>query len=325
LDSGVPPQLSLDCFDTEAPLNANDKDIHDHTELLSQASEPTATDSSLQRLLFKSLRPRIEILRCMNNRGSEIAYDKVLALTSEISNACNECRNCIPKNGEAQAETFRYNLADLLLRRFLLTLHRPFASRAPTAHFVSVSRKMRLDSATILLSPLQNDDFSRLMLVGGGMFKTRIFHVSLALASELLLDLEERVKSPTMQGSTSYRRFLILALREACSQLVGRIKFGETNVRLHTKISMVLCQAECAESGSSLLVQLAESAKTSLELAYSTIQAASKSGVGGSECIAEYWKSQDIALQDLSPGFDFGDLLEMSDFTVDATFGSFPS
>jgi hypothetical protein len=261
----------------------------------------------------------------MNGGGSEIAHDKVLALSSEISNAYSECRSRIPKDGEAQIEIFRYNLVDLLLRRFLLTLHRPFASRAPTAHLVSFSRKIRLDSATILLSPLQNDEFSRLVLLGGGMFKNRIIHVSLALASELILDLGERAKNPSMQEPTSYRKLLILALREACSQLVRRIQLGETNVRLHMKLSIVLCQAECTESGTTLEVRLAESAKSSLELSYSAIQATSKSAVDGSECIVDPFKSQDIELQDFSLDFDFGDLFGMTDFVMDGISESLPS
>ena len=57
LDSGVPPILAFDDFDTEPPSNVDDRDIDECTGVLPQYPKTTVTDTSLQCFLFECLRP----------------------------------------------------------------------------------------------------------------------------------------------------------------------------------------------------------------------------------------------------------------------------
>ncbi|OAP55219.1 hypothetical protein AYL99_10919 [Fonsecaea erecta] len=278
LDAGVPPTLSLGDFDTEAPSNVNDKDINEQTETLLERPT-TATDSSLQRFLFQSLRPRLEIARRLNGITyalSETSYNELVALTTSITRICRNCGALIPRNNDPDIVSFHSNFADLLLRRFLLHLHRPLAGRARSNPIYYFSRKLSLDAAMAILSPVsKNAEFAHLVLQGAGIFKNRMIHASLAVASELLMEVEEQGPGEyhlSSQEPSGYRTMLMDALREALRQSTERIRLGETNVKLHMKLSMAFRQTEVAGENSSFIQQLAQSAKESLEASYSIIQ-----------------------------------------------------
>lgn len=271
LDSGVPLALSFDDFDTNSPRNVNDQDISESTETLPYYAETTVTDMSLQLLLLRYLRPRGEIIRRMNGAYSSFSQDEVQSLTSTLNKACRECSASLvgDNNGDA-TKVFKHNMADLLLRRFLLTLHRPLATASrvgdPGFHF---SRKVCLDLATALLLPPYNPDFYHVAFVGGGIFKNRIIHASLAICSDLIIDMEEL---NSMEWLSTYRRMLLDALREAVRQTAERIRLGETNLRLNMKLNVVLCRAQCAESGSARQLRMIEAAQESLKMAYAVMQ-----------------------------------------------------
>ncbi|KAJ9503383.1 hypothetical protein H2202_001537 [Exophiala xenobiotica] len=272
LDAGVPPTLSLDDFDTEAPSNVNDKDIDEQTEALQEHPATTTTDSSLQRFLIQSLRPRLEVAHRMNG------------ITSSLSD-------------------------------------------------VSYNELMSLDAAMAILSPVpKNAEFAHLVLHGAGMFKNRMIHASLAVASELLMEVEEQGPveyDSSSQEPSGYRKMLMEALREALRQSAQRIRLGETNVKLHMKLSMAMRQTEVAGDHSSSLQHLAQAAKESLETSYATIQErAICEGVdvesGGNGGMSEDFDPDDFDPENFSLGsnFNLDDLFLLpTDFVTDGVPG----
>ncbi|EHK42402.1 hypothetical protein TRIATDRAFT_319844 [Trichoderma atroviride IMI 206040] len=270
LDSGAPLAIPDD-FDTYCPRNVDDQDISERTKTLPCYAENTVTDTSLQRLLGIYFQPRCEIVRRMNEAWSSFSQDEVQSLTSTLNRACRECSTSIAGSNHGDAiKSFKHNMADLLLRRFLLALHRPFATASRVGdvgfHF---SRRVCLDSAMALLSPPDSPDFYRVASMGGGIFKNRIIHASLAICSDLIIDMEEL---NSMEWPSGYRKMLLDALREAVKQTTERIRLGETNLRLHMKLNVVLCRAECAESGSARQLRMIEAAQESLKMAYAVMQ-----------------------------------------------------
>jgi hypothetical protein len=321
LDAGMPPNILLRDFDTEPPSSLNDRDINDCTKEMAQSSATKVTDTSLQRFLFNSLGPRLEILRIMNGVSSEMTQAEVIALTSEIKNACIDRRTHIRVNhNDVEEQVFCHNLTDLFLRRFLLSLHRPWANRARTSPLFYFSRKVVYDSATALLLPQHNEDFTHLILRGGGIFKNRMIHVSLALASELLVEIEEQ-GSPTsfMDQPWNYRNMLLAAVKEAQQQSAQRMRFGETNVRLHMKLSIVLSQAEDLLPGQSRQEQMIQSAKNSLEMSYGTIKA--QLSLSSTTSLREDGSSnvlrEDDQLAFSSPFLNLDDIFQDSEFNSD--------
>lgn len=298
--------MSYDDFDTESPGNINDEDIDENTKILPQYPNEAATDTSLQRLLLKYLRVRMDVIRRVNGFGSDFSQREIQSITSQLNKACQECNGTVQPGNENEVNIFKRNMADLFLRRFLLTLHRPLASAAHIDHpEFYFSRKVCLDSASALLSPPPNADFSHLGLLAGGIFKNRIIHASLALSSELLIDLDE---NGSTQWLSNYRRMLIDAVQESLRQTAGRIQLGETNVHLHMKLAVVLCRAECPESGIARQQRMMQAAKESLETSYTTIQARLEAMTTSRHQNAETFVAQDFDPQDLD--FSIGQELD---------------
>ncbi|KAI0436890.1 fungal-specific transcription factor domain-containing protein [Xylaria telfairii] len=322
LDSGTPPGISYDDFDTDPPANLNDEDMVEDSTILRQHDEATQTDTSLQRFLLQNLSPRLEILLRMNGLGTHFEDEQILVLSAKLGAACREVDAQVRTDHDSQTVSFTRNMASLLLRRFLLILHRPLAGRIRENALYYHSRKVSFDSAMALLKPAPNDVFSHLMLCGGGLFKSCINHASLALASELLIEIEE-------QGSSTYRQMLVDAVIEARQQWVQRLKLGDTNVRLHMKLSIVLSHAEhMGEEGGQVLQQrMAQSAKDSLELCHLLIKENLRSGPTTitSECAG--WSGQslprecsDEQLNLSGDSFGFQDILQMNGLDMDGAF-----
>lgn len=269
LDSGTPPGISYDDFDTGPPSNVNDEDLLDASttaSTLKQQPDTVTTQTSLQRFLLRNLKDRLGMLHCMNGIGNPLKDEEILSLSARIGKACRECvPYCQPiqtgsevaedERSEADIAIFRQATAQLLLRRFLLVLHRPLAGRINENALYYHSRKVSFDTAAALLKPVNSTNtsattFSHLMVRGGGMFRSCLNHVSLALASELLIeigDLEEGGRESG--GSPAYRRLLVDAVKEARDLWAERLRRGDTNVRLHMKLSIVLGLVEKEEDG----------------------------------------------------------------------------
>ncbi|KAI1736375.1 fungal-specific transcription factor domain-containing protein [Xylaria scruposa] len=325
LDSGTLPGISLDEFDTSPPANLNDEDIGDDSTSLKERSETIQTDTSLQRCLLQNLPPRLEMLRRMNGLDTKLKDEQTLMLSAKLDAACHEADAQVRTDPNSRTAIFKRNMASLLLRRFLLVLHRPLAGRIRENALYYHSRKVSFDSAMALMKPPSPDDlFSYLMLRGGGLFKSCLNHASLALASELLIEIEE-------QGSSTYRQMLIDAVKEARQQWAQRLKLGDTNVRLHMKLSVVLSQAEDMGEESDQMQQqrMAQSAKDSLELCCLLIKEnlESDSDIVSSEC--DNWSGRDChsarnaeELNLARDPFGFGEILQINGSDLDGTFSS---
>ncbi|KIX06048.1 uncharacterized protein Z518_04022 [Rhinocladiella mackenziei CBS 650.93] len=269
LDSGMPPMISFDDFDTKPPSNNDDGEMDENTQGLPQHPETTSTEVSAQLILLRTLRVRLEIVRCLNGLRSGMSYDRVLAIGSEISDSCRECNILIQERDNSRASRFSRRLTDCLLRRFLIPLHRPFASLARKNPLFYFSRKISLDSAMSIFPPDPNEDFSRLMTVAGGLFRACVIHAAFAICLELITATDEE---QALQGRSSYRELLVGALKDMISLSGKRIQRGETNVRMHMLLNMVLGQIESMEAGTSVELAIAQRAKDSLEKSYRLLQ-----------------------------------------------------
>ncbi|EHY56580.1 hypothetical protein HRR83_002336 [Exophiala dermatitidis] len=170
-----------------------------------------------------------------------------------------------------------------------------------------------------ILSPVPKDaECAHLVLLGAGIFKNRMIHASLAVASELLMEVEAQEPvmdyRSTWQEPSGYRKMLMDALRESLRQSTERIRLGETNVKLHMKLSMAMRQTEVAGESSSVraMQQLAQAAKESLETSYTTMQErAAAQGVdtqtagNGSSMSADFDPDDFDMPENLSLGSDF--------------------
>ena len=270
LESGLPPLLSFNDFDTEAPSNVDDADFDESTKI-QPASKPLeiCTDTSLQLILQKTLQTRLEIVEITNSCRSQPSYDQIINLSSELLDACQSSNNLMQQYSSQetvsafQPSSFHRNYLNYVLRRALIAIHWPFAAKSQEQPRFYYSRKICLDSALEFASYRESDSFSRLMVLGGGPFRGILVHSGSIITLELLIQLDEDGKS-----LTSMRKNPIWEpLRTAAGQMLllaqDRVAGGENNVKGHMFLSMALGQIDARESSAPVESGIYEAAKHS--------------------------------------------------------------
>lgn len=210
---------------------------------------------SLQRHVSSTLSLRKEILDIVNDDPEYVDKERVLELTEALEAACYKCSKRIPGEVGEDSNVFKHNLADLLIRRFLLCLHQWIFRWAPTfPRRSNLSRKVCIDAATTLASPLPSKSFESVAAQARGFFRGRINQVVVATTLTILTELdhiEAKHRSiPLLQASVQLD-VLIAALREALDQCLDRVRRGSTQIRMYIRGSVTLALAEGTPSGMS--------------------------------------------------------------------------
>lgn len=272
LDSAMPPRISFDEFDTEPPSNINDDEIDESTIALQPHPKDTFTTTSMQLILLDSLPTRLRILRLLNSLNSELSYVDVLALSSKITYAYQTSGSFMREHEESGVTPFHRNLLDHLVRRFLIPLHFPFVSQARTNPLFYYSRKVSLDAAIAITSPETDANFSRLVAIGGGLLREGIRCAAMTITLELIAQVETQRLDGTLHCNTQSRELLKHAMKDMISSLAERIRQGETNVKNHMFLSMIMAHAEAIEGGTPCEVKIAQSARDSLEFSHGLLR-----------------------------------------------------
>jgi hypothetical protein len=273
LDSAMPPRISSDEFDTKPPSNINDDEMDESTSVIQPHPENIYTATSIQITLLNSLSTRLRILHLLNGLHSKISYPDVLALSSEITNAYRTANKFMKENEERSASPFHRNLLHYLVRRFVIPLHCPFACRARTNPLFYYSLKVSLDAAVAIVSPEPDKGFSRLLAIGGGIFREGILSAATVISLELIAQVEALRLDGTLYSISPGIKYFRDTIKDLLPSSLERIKQGETNVKSHMFLSMVLAQVEATENGSSRELKVAQSARDSLEICYNLLRA----------------------------------------------------
>ncbi|KAI1209549.1 uncharacterized protein F4807DRAFT_96887 [Annulohypoxylon truncatum] len=272
LDTAMPTRISFDDFDTEAPSNVNDDEMDGSTTTLQPHSRSTFTTNSIQLILLDLLPTRLRILHLLNDLHTELSYLDALALSSEITDQYRKCNAFMRENEQSGATPFHRNLLDYLIRRFLIPLHCPFAGEARVNPLFYYSLKVSLDSALSIISPEPDEGFSRLMAIGGGMFREGIRFCLTVITRELIAQVEAQRVDGTLYRNPQYIQLLKQAVKNMVELAIERVRRGETNVKGPMFLSMIMAQAEAIEEGTSCDLKVAQSAKNSLDLCYDILR-----------------------------------------------------
>jgi hypothetical protein len=270
LDSRMPPRISFNEFDTKHPSNINDDEMDESTTVLPSHDPGDFTSTSVQLALLASFSIRLRAVNAIIKLDDEVPYQEILALSSELVSALHT-NNTLVKPGQGSTP-FHRNLLDYLVRRFIIPLHFSFSNRARANPVYYYSLKLSLDAATAIMSPEPDAAFSRLMASGGGMFREGVRVASIATGLELLMHTQAQYLDGTLHRTSQYRQFLKQSIRDMISLSKERIHQGETNAKTHMFLSMILGQAEAIETDSSIPLQIAQSARDSLETSYSVLR-----------------------------------------------------
>jgi hypothetical protein len=286
LDMGMPPLISCQDFDTLPPSNVNDEDISEGSMMPLEVRPATEfTETSIQIAFNHTIPMRLDIIRLLNNLRSNLSYDNVLRLGSEILTSCrtntyrfqpflasqpanilNSTSTTTSKSSSPSSpvpNTFQLKLFDVLIRRFVLCLHRPFFSKAKTDPKFYYSRKICLDASISILAPViatengegVEDDWGRLVTHGVGFVKS----FSLYTLSTVYLELETRIQemhldapipqpTPMRPSLPPELRQLRDVLEKTKSWALIRVTNGETNCKGVLFLSCALARIDALVS-----------------------------------------------------------------------------
>jgi hypothetical protein len=267
LDSAIPTRITLNDFDTEAPSNINDDEIDNSTTTLPSrdSSEPVYTQTLIQLVLHKSLPTRLRTLRLLNDLHSDLSYQDVIALTSEVTEACGIHKSFAKVNGGLEMLPFHQNLLDYLIRRFLLPMHCAFAMKARKNALFHYSRTVSLETALAIISTDLDERFCGLVTIGGGLFREGLMQAAITISIELIAQAEDQRDSGTLSCMAQSRELLKKAVRRMISISLQRLSYGETSIKSHLFFSMVLAHVEALEAGASCELKIAQAAVGRLE------------------------------------------------------------
>ncbi|KAF2125848.1 hypothetical protein P153DRAFT_399986 [Dothidotthia symphoricarpi CBS 119687] len=308
LDVGMPPMISTKDYDTRPPSNVNDEDIVADTDTpLHPKAQADFTESSIQIALAQTLPIRLEIMRLVNNLRFDMSYEDVLRHGADLA---KNCRESTAKFKSALAShhnitPFQIKMADSLVRRFVLCLHRPYFAKALKYPRYLYSRKMCLDTSLALYAPAieimdgQEDDWTRMTHRCVGFFESFFLYAMSTIYIEFKSQIEDQRQSASLVAplvsSPNSRCALIAAqfdtlhkvLESAHQTAVARLRNGEANAKSVVFLASALARIDAVING-------VDDEHAGLEAARTSVKEAA-------HIIAEVYREEHGESIDLSP------------------------
>lgn len=275
LDSGTLPAIAVGHYDCSIPMNVDDEDLEPGKTAVSKPMMQL-TQSSIQILLMKTMSVRLRIVHLINNLAENRSYETALKLSTELSSALKNCKHVLQAYmmSSRPPTPFQTKFFEVLIYRFLIALHQPFATPADPAYYFS--RKVSLETALFLFSDSVyggDDDFDRLRIMGVGPFRNVYREAVLCLCAELV----RRVgcDKPLLADPSS--AVVLEEVRRAIQKYgelgKARVRFGDTSVKCFVLVSCFVVQADAMERGSKVLSSIATALRKVLDICYSLLSA----------------------------------------------------
>ncbi|RDH28843.1 hypothetical protein BDQ94DRAFT_183139 [Aspergillus welwitschiae] len=252
LDLGMVPTTSEHEFDSLPPMNLDDEVFNETTKAApTPAANSAPTDSSLQITLRRTLVHRMMIARLMNDSFNEPSYEDILQATNELTKLLSTTKqrlDVLVTEGKARAA--HQNLIDFLTRRFLIAMHRPFATKAFQDRRYHYSRQVCLDNALLILTPEHDPDFHRMLLTSVTLFRHIMHHAAISLCLEIMGQIkEDQLDKKLFQIRQQDRSRLLASVQQIPQITAERLRLRETNVKSHVFHCMAIAQIEALENG----------------------------------------------------------------------------
>ncbi|KAI5849077.1 hypothetical protein BZA05DRAFT_402146 [Tricharina praecox] len=236
--------------DCRPPLNLNDWDIMESTEVPPDPRPSNCTETSFQIVLLRSLPVRMEIARLVNSLDANPPYEEILRLDKEITQYLQD----IPHNLKIETTSKVHieaglslpkQLLDLYLRRFLLLLHSPFAAQGKDPRY-SYSRHVCLENATMLLS--NSKQFQDTTVLRALYFKDEHMQAALTICLDLFINKPNPGLALSRDMLHIYRDSSFALVEGALQLLESRVRILGTVIREYFFLSMVLAFVKAKES-----------------------------------------------------------------------------
>lgn len=253
LDSGMAPMITESDYNTMPPSGIEDAVLDSAG---SEDRENTASNSapqSLQRVLASSFPLRLRATRVINSLQEEPSYHSVLDLGNELASACREAAVEISHNPSKEhislGSQFAYSFCSHLLNRFLLCLHFKYAIQATRNPLYAHSHKVCLEVSLDLISLLDDDLYSRLLVNGSGMFRDIITRGASMIYLELHKSQESDISILSKRRNRARQEPLLKDAHQLVRYAKDRMYQGETNVKGYLFLRIATAQAEAVLDG----------------------------------------------------------------------------
>ncbi|KAI1855452.1 hypothetical protein JX266_000317 [Neoarthrinium moseri] len=256
MDHGERPSIGVEDYDCAPPLNIDDADLNTSTPL--PKAEDELTQTSVQILLMRSIPTRLKIARLLNNFQGDLSFEAVLSLSSELSETLKCCTRLLEafRMSTNSPTAFQTKMYDLMVQRFVLGLHHPFALKAMENPSYYYSRKMCVGASLRLLthnSALSGDeDFQRIRMRGSGLFMIPFTQCALYLCSELTDQAETEEPVPTNGQETSLYKQLHSGTKSYLNCVKERSQLSERDLGCYLSVCCLLAQADAMKSNTSV-------------------------------------------------------------------------
>ncbi|KAI1387792.1 fungal-specific transcription factor domain-containing protein [Hypoxylon trugodes] len=274
LDYGHIPCINSGDYDCLPPSNIDDSTFAGNTTAGMPQPLNLLTQTSFQILLMMTMPIRLKIVKFVNDFRAEKSFEKALGLGSEISATSDKCFAIIEdyRMSSRPPTVFQTKMFELLVKRFFMALHHPFATRSNYGTHYHFSRKLCLDTSVALLSGAvesTNDHFYHISLYGTGLYCNTYTQAALYLGSEL-------VNTCQMQDDWLFTAATHDEMRKAIDRYLelrlARLKACDRGFKYYVFVSCLLAQAEAKQMGRSEELEVQMALKRSLEMCYSTLQ-----------------------------------------------------
>jgi len=298
LNSTYPLLVSAEDYQVPLPSNILDSKIGNgnDSDISEVHMKHSGLDCSLQLMLAKSLRLRMEIIRELNGMSGEASYERIITLAKSLQTQCREMAEFFEHNNTWEQGTgttgFHQKFLDTYFRRLILFLHRPFAHQARKDHRFFLSRKVCLESCLVMASHMENvdlpsvnlDDFCYSCISGGGMFKGALGQEAiLGISLEIITQLEEegmgdsrnprpRSRDPLAVLGQARRMPLMQFLRHTREQWKQVIILGRPSFKQYMFVSCTLSYIEAIESGQDPKASMLDTIRRELRLCTTLLQ-----------------------------------------------------
>lgn len=262
------PLLGLDDLGAIQPGNFNDSAIM-YDSVLEKLLETDngISDMSTQLVLLKSQSLRARALNIINKGiGPQTSYEAVLELDDQLRKACTEVSVFFSAHAKelGPESVFHRMYIDMYLRKHILLLHRPFMLAAREDPRLQLSRKICLESCTIIAAYLNEKsdsggvvDLSRMMIHGSGVLRGALsLDVIVTLAYELNTQLQEEgslqepcAPDPARELARAGREPIIRRLEHIREQLAKSITSGDPSLKRFILLTALLSKIKTLESG----------------------------------------------------------------------------
>jgi hypothetical protein len=191
MERGMPVMISEGDYDCRPPLDINDWDITESTEVIPEHifHPGSLTDTSFQVILLRSFPIRLEIARLINNLQFDPPYEEILRLDKEVQRCFRELPQLFRLSTKTPVDSglsLPRQLLDLHIRRFLLLLHMPFAIRAMHDLRYSYSRHVCVENSSVILLHLK--EFTDTKDLRALFFKDEHVQAAMSILLELHMD-----------------------------------------------------------------------------------------------------------------------------------------